>query len=778
MKLRTEERSVEVGGVVASQKFSMSMDAHMMDILSGLYSDIPWAIVREYWSNAEDGHDALIVTGKKPRKPIQIHVPNNIEPWFAVRDYGIGMDHDTVFQIYTQYCNSTKNTSNVQKGGFGLGAKVAFCYPDGADQWTIDSWYEGVHRGYVAAKDSHGMPTLQLMAEVPSDEPSGIRVKIPVAQKDIGVFVSAVRRFAKRRHEHKFTIVGDQGNPQEYVPLKYTTKTDKYGWRPQGSGEHGMMAVMGGVPYPVTLTNADLDLSSEARQFLGQQGSVDMFFEIGELDIVPAREGLKYTTHTIGKLLERLPGLFQERVKDVLKDLSKCENHWDAVQFCQTNKNALTLAKSSLGGNHKVTWSGYPIDSATPLLLKLQDVQDELSKRTNDQSSIARIIHVQRRYNDLDRHPDIVPIKSLPVAKDGTIDLMDGRDTGKPVRTELTIDKTMFERASSVTLTPFMFADVKGHVALFSAWIKKHGSYGINDFYLIVGENLTAVTLGSALGGIQIDSLNDRTVELQKVKEAKKIKAREPASLQVLNGGYWRQSEVDLNKGGYYVPLFRGSIDDDSRSVPDGIGTPTFNKLVKILPILAKQGLIGDPKDLTIVGVPRTRLKSLESTKNWENLWVHIKPLMLRLCNRAIPETLQDPNELRNIIDKLSGIKAFTALGTPNCKPLMKLVKVQTRMTKEFEDYQKRLDLFQDVVAMRRMVQGNTKGKVLKRAPKGVDTKALLAYNEWLQQRYPLLFMDYSSYRWVGSIKENKQAFTNYIHMVDKTTPVRNAPKL
>ena len=132
MKLRTEKRSIETGGVVESQKFTIRMDAHMASILSGLYSDIPWAIVREYWSNAEDGHAALIKQGKTPAKPIEVHVPNRLEPWFAVRDYGIGMDHDTVFNIYTQYGNSLKNDDNVQKGGFGIGAKSAFCYPDGA----------------------------------------------------------------------------------------------------------------------------------------------------------------------------------------------------------------------------------------------------------------------------------------------------------------------------------------------------------------------------------------------------------------------------------------------------------------------------------------------------------------------------------------------------------------------------------------------------------------------------------------------------------------------
>jgi hypothetical protein len=55
MLIETERRELTIEGAVAKRQFSIALGGHVMGLLSGLYSDIPFAICREYMSNARLG---------------------------------------------------------------------------------------------------------------------------------------------------------------------------------------------------------------------------------------------------------------------------------------------------------------------------------------------------------------------------------------------------------------------------------------------------------------------------------------------------------------------------------------------------------------------------------------------------------------------------------------------------------------------------------------------------------------------------------------------------
>ncbi len=108
-------------------EFRIRNSAKAFNILSsGLYANKVRAIIRELSCNAVDSH----VAAGKADVPFDVHLPNAIEPWFSIRDYGTGLSHDQVTNIYTTYFESTKTGSNDFIGALGLGSKSPFSYND------------------------------------------------------------------------------------------------------------------------------------------------------------------------------------------------------------------------------------------------------------------------------------------------------------------------------------------------------------------------------------------------------------------------------------------------------------------------------------------------------------------------------------------------------------------------------------------------------------------------------------------------------------------------
>lgn len=774
MKLHTEERTLETTGNVQTREFSVRMDAHMAHILSGLYADIPWALVREYWSNAEDGHDALVRQGKKPPRPIKIHVPNPLEPFFQVTDYGIGMDHDTVFDIYTQYGNSTKNDNNADIGGFGIGAKAAFCYEAGTDQWTLESRFEGIVRNYSAAKDESGMPQLMLFGTAPTDEPTGITITIPVLLKDIPAFKAAIGRFARRR-KHEFEIVGDKSGVDagNYDPIEYATKNKLFGWRKAGSGEHGVQIIMGGVPYPLDLNNQELSLGSKEKAHLNKQGSVDIFLEVGQVDIVPSREALMYTPRTIKCIQATLTTLFSSTVKDFLKELKKQEDHWKAVAYIKANSEAYAIAQSPLGGNNHITWGGYSIGPSSALSVELDDVVAAHTGKDKPDPTKVKALVYQKNWRSITKVATSRP----------------GSYVASPAYTQQhqevpNTDITLTPEMVTSTVPCVVLADCPGAIGLIQEyWNLNSTMVNIDsgtELYVLQGANLDPKTISKALKGFPVHSVNTLTQDIQqrRKQQGAVISTREPAALWTWQGTYFQQDEVDLNQGGVYVPLHHGDIRMDSvRDVfPDAQSGFTESSLRRIVDSLKVLG-----HEVDIVGIPSTRLAQVERRANWKCLWTAYKDVITKACNRAIPESSTTTTILMQLED-LSYLQLLKSLGSRQFKhnsPILKLKKAADKLKDKAVAHTNKLNTFMAIRELRTLF--GLKGKTSKRgAPKGIDIKPLIRYNEWLGKRYPLIEI-LRPYTWGLErilTTPNKPHLVEYIEMVDKTHKAHDAPKL
>ena len=296
---------IETSGMGQSQTFGMQQSKKAFKILSGLYSDIHLAIVRELGCNAADSHKAI-----NKETPFHIHLPNDLEPWITIEDFGSGIAHKDIYEIYAVYFASTKANTNSQIGCMGLGSKSPFAY---TDTFTVQSTINGERRIYNAYFDEKGMPTIALMSTENSTESNGVKIQIPVKREDFGRFAEATKK-AFRFFDTKPTISGGKIVWSDEVP---TFQGD--GWRSYESFEsRECFAIMGGVTYPIDTYKLD----SKFSDFVRHTGLV-MFFDMGELDFTPSRESLEYGESTLKAINDKVQFVesnFAEKYNDNIKN--------------------------------------------------------------------------------------------------------------------------------------------------------------------------------------------------------------------------------------------------------------------------------------------------------------------------------------------------------------------------------------------------------------------------------------------------------------------------
>ena len=81
------------------------------------------ASLREYLTNAIDSH---IVSGQT--KPVEVTLPTAMSPEMSIRDFGEGMSGDDIVNIYANVRVTTKDKSDLEHGGLGIGSKSGLAY--------------------------------------------------------------------------------------------------------------------------------------------------------------------------------------------------------------------------------------------------------------------------------------------------------------------------------------------------------------------------------------------------------------------------------------------------------------------------------------------------------------------------------------------------------------------------------------------------------------------------------------------------------------------------
>ena len=341
MITKTIEKTIERSEDFREKKFSIKTTRKAYKILSdGLYSDKILAVVREISCNAYDAH----VSGKTLDVPFDVHLPTRLDPQFFVRDYGIGLSCEDMENVYTTYFESTKDQDNDNIGCLGLGSKSPFAY---TDIFTVVSYFEGKQYTYSAFIDEEGAPSVALMHTADTNEVNGLKVQFDVHEKDFNEF-----KYKAEKVFRYFSVKPNfVGRIPSVVDPTYRVKRSDWGICTNRNDRYPV-AVMGNIAYPVRM---DLhDLTELERVFISQM-SIDMYFDIGDLEISPNRESLSYDEETLKMIRNRVNQIIEFEKKRFLKEVKKIKYFWDACLYVQNEMFANPLIKS-IFRNQTIEW--------------------------------------------------------------------------------------------------------------------------------------------------------------------------------------------------------------------------------------------------------------------------------------------------------------------------------------------------------------------------------------------------------------------------------------
>lgn len=314
-------RNVRIGGLNESIAFGIRKQdmPFVMGLLTDrLYSDKPLAVIREYICNAIDAN-----TQNKSTKNIYVTVPSRFTPSFKVRDFGTGLSHDDVKNIYISLGLSTKRDSNEMIGAFGIGCKAGFAY---TDSFNITSWHNGFCNTYTAQKNKSGGLDLLPIGSYASNDPSGMEIEIPVNENDISEFREKLADFCK------YVEAKIDFNDPEFTPptINKVVDFDRFFVEDHSgySNHFTLKVLMGNVVYPVHI--------NQLKKEFHRISCLVLRCDLGDVDISPDREKLEYNSKTIEFLNNSLARISSELGNHIQKNIDKANHPFEVNQIIRS----------------------------------------------------------------------------------------------------------------------------------------------------------------------------------------------------------------------------------------------------------------------------------------------------------------------------------------------------------------------------------------------------------------------------------------------------------
>ena len=691
-------------------EFRIRNSAKAFNILSsGLYANKVRAIIRELSCNAVDSH----VAAGNTDTPFDIHLPNPLEPWFSIRDYGTGLDHAQVTNIYTTYFESTKTDSNDFIGALGLGSKSPFSYTDNFTVTAIKNGRKGIYTAFI---NEQGIPSIALMFEEETTDPAGVEVKFSVNEKqDYEKFNQEARNvyeyFKLRpvvsgRSDFKFN--DPQFEDRDIVPGIHTLKVNR-------TYDNPSFAIMGNIAYPVNVPEADKTLGS-LRQLL--KCGLVMEFGIGELDFQASREGLSYVPLTIDSIKKKLDVLNKQLVQHIAKKAEKIDNLWERAVWI-SKKRDYTLWRNAV--DQYVTDTKFPLATATgnrwDFLNSFKFTVQELREKYN---IVIRGFQKQSGYQHAST---LKPLNTHDSAKNIFVETWEFRvDLNKSfVFNDTNVGG--LERAKYHWKTEL--GGVNSVVYVVDAYIKNRPIKKQEFLAALMNPPSGMIYNVSGLAKKQSQARIGKNVSILKLEERR----RSPWNIDWVWAAAGKVDSFAHNETFYYVEM----------SAWEPLGLPVDIKTLRARLVEA------DVFKGVIYGVRKADIEEIRTRKNWVELNVLIKSVLSKL----------DTSNVMGMVKQSVDIKA-----------LYKYTNVISKVNQN-SPYIKLYNVFKDVKdenpAKRQALEFLCKKYDVTTAAK-IDPNALIAkYNaevETMYIRYPLLRS--------LSYTVDSQAVAEYINLIDQ----------
>lgn len=374
-------RDISHGGTLPDNRVKMTMDedslAHLMSVLTDLYSDRELAVIREYATNAWDSHLEAGVTD-----PIEIETPAPLSPVYIVRDFGVGMSLDDVFNRFSKYGYSSKRDDENATGMLGLGCKSALTL---TSQFTVVATQNGLRATVLVTRESDGAGALQVIENESTDEcglqitdePNGVEIRIPV--------VNPASFNAKVKEFFRFWPVGsvlvDGEIPESFMDDE-ALELDPDVILTRSHEIDCDYVVMGNVPYPVRSPFYHL---VESRSNMHAIVRVP----VGAVGFAPSREALQDSKRT-REVLDDTRTFISERARRMIQqEIDACTTHYEALRVAARWRATFHL---------DYTWNGQEIPYTLSMLQTYRWLlgSDMPAERIHDllPSEAAKALHI------------------------------------------------------------------------------------------------------------------------------------------------------------------------------------------------------------------------------------------------------------------------------------------------------------------------------------------------------------------------------------------------
>jgi hypothetical protein len=309
MILEDTKSDVTINGNFETNGFKILASAKAFDMLSSKIYKYPIkAVIRELACNALDSQ----ILNNNPIQKFDVHLPNVFEPYFSIRDYGVGLSHEECTNLYTTYFHSTKTYSNEYTGCLGVGSKSPLSI---SDSFTVSSFYNGYVNTYSAYKDEDGCPQFAHLSKESTNEPNGLLVTVQVNKYDFIAFenyaIDVFKYFEIVPEINSKRVIENIQDWKDLVEISEDTFQVRAG--------NNISLVMGSIAYPY-----------KDRCWNLSDKDITIFFELGELNFTPGREELALSNQQNDKVKERLDDIYKVLTKTIQDEVDLCTNSFDA----------------------------------------------------------------------------------------------------------------------------------------------------------------------------------------------------------------------------------------------------------------------------------------------------------------------------------------------------------------------------------------------------------------------------------------------------------------
>lgn len=345
---------------IPNKEVAVEVDANEMGTLieiltTKLYSNPIGTIVREYASNCVDAHEEAGVD-----EPIIVQLTQH---QIEFVDFGIGLDEEEFDLIFCKILKSTKRHSNDYIGAFGLGSKSAFSY---TSTFNVKSTKNKITRVWSLTMNSESRITATQLKVVPdSNERNGTVVTIPIKPGDYSQFVNEMRE--QLRYFDNVYFANDVLPNDSKI---YKSKDYIYSGDNVASGR--LHVCLGKVYYPID-TNI---LNLRTNQY--NHCPIALRFDIGDFDVGPSREAIKWDDDAKKKLDDKLDKVKSQMISILKKQKTKrCSNIFELFKAYNQDTNITLPGEITFDLSSLYPYSSWSSSPRNKLYVELKDAQPE-----------------------------------------------------------------------------------------------------------------------------------------------------------------------------------------------------------------------------------------------------------------------------------------------------------------------------------------------------------------------------------------------------------------